>query len=155
RRRANSFAELAAISEGRPVTLTGAGEPERLVAARVTASFFPVFAVRPAGGRGFAESEENSPVAVLGYELWQRRFASDPEIAGKSIVLDGRAHTVAGVMPRGFAYAEHQDLWLPLAVESMQRWGRRAHVLDVVGRLRPEAATAQASAEMRAVADGI
>src|SRR5581483_3111085 len=151
RSRSREFLHLAAIFDGRPVTLTGASEPERLIAARVSASFFPAMGAAPQLGRPFSAAEETAPVAVLSHDLWARRFASDPAIAGRAIVLDGRAHTILGVMPESFRYPAGQDLWLPLAVEGMERWGRRAHVLDVVGRLRPGASPASAARELSAI----
>ena len=158
RQQGRCFESLAAVFDGRPVNLTGTSEPERLIAARVSADFFSVMRVPALHGRTFSREEDRpgaSPVVVLSYGLWQRRFGSDPGVVGKTVVLDGRGHTVVGVMPPQFCYLAGQDAWLPLAVEGIEGWGRRAHVLDVAGRLRQGITVEQADSEMRALAGRI
>ena len=94
RRRAQTLAEVAAWSEGQ-VNLTGSdAEPERVDAATVTANTFSTLGASPMLGRTFTAKEDvpNGPnVAVIGFGLWHRRFASDPSIVGKSILINGRA----------------------------------------------------------------
>src|SRR5207247_450512 len=87
------------------VNLTETGEPEKLTGAFATADFFKVFSVRPILGRTFLPGEDSAgreKVVVLGYGLWERRFASDRGIVGRKIVLGGEPFEVIGVMPRGF-----------------------------------------------------
>jgi hypothetical protein len=88
-------------------SLTGAESPERLGGAVVTPSVFQVLGVNPVEGRTFLE-EEGRPasdrVVMLSHSLWNRRYGGDPDIVGQAIVVDGRPHTVVGVMPTGFDF---------------------------------------------------
>ena len=87
--------------------LTGTDRPERLLAAEVSHTLFPVLRVTPLIGRNFTQDEDepgSEPVAILSYRLWQRRFGADPDIAGGIISLDGVSYTVVGVMPHDFLY---------------------------------------------------
>ena len=94
---------------------------ERVPAAAVSASLFPVLGVAPALGRGFREGEDRvgaPPVAVLSHLLWQRRFGGDRAVVGRRVTVDGREHEVVGVMPRGFAWPSSQtELWYPDAFD--------------------------------------
>src|SRR5215218_10068211 len=87
------------------VNLTAAGaEPERVVGSFVTSSFFTVVGAEPARGRAFLAEDDaqgGGQVALLGHDLWQRRFGADPEIVGKSLTFNGEPYTVVGVMPAG------------------------------------------------------
>jgi len=125
-------------SEG---TLETAEEPERIAMAAVTRDFFGTLGVPPMIGRPFAEDEDRTrrpTVAVISHALWQRRFAGDPAIVGKSVVLNGLSRTVVGVMPQHFDYPTSQtDLWLPMArfnMDSLQDRGN--HYLFAVGRVQ-------------------
>ena len=131
--------------------LTAIEEPERLRGALVTASLFPTFATPPVLGRAFTEAEQNERVVVLSHSLWQRRFASDRAVLGRSIALNGRPHTVVGVMPPGFAFPEAiTELWAPLVPE--EGMNRGYHLLNVVARLKPGATIEQSRAELTAIA---
>src|SRR5581483_10941018 len=112
-RRTRAFEQIATFSE-ESVALTGAGDAIRVPAALVTSTLFPVLRTSPAIGRTFTSQEQD--VAVLGDALWRSRFAADPNIVGKTIVIDGSPRTVVGVMPAGFAFPNNIELWLPLAV---------------------------------------
>ena len=144
------FEDLAALS-GRTPTLTGAGDPERLEAAAVTANYFRVLGVEPALGRSFAPDEErpgNHRAAVLSHGLWQERFGGDPLAVGRSITLDGEPFTVVGVAPAeavlpGAAVA----LWTPLAATELEMIRGRHNAL-VVGRLAPGVSLTRSQAEM-------
>jgi putative ABC transport system permease protein len=134
--------------------LTGNGEPERLAGARVSADLFPLLGVTPVLGRTFTPDEDQfgkPRVALVSEALWERRLGSDRDLARRPLVLNGVAHAVIGVVPRGFRLPE-ADVFVPLALEpfAVTQPGNRA--LTVVGRLRPGAAAVQASAEMNAIA---
>jgi putative ABC transport system permease protein len=134
------------------VTLTGAGDPARLNAAVVTPELTGVLGVAPALGSGFAPDdgkEGREPVVLLSDRLWHDRFADDPRIVGKTVTLDGVAHTVIGVMPRGFDFPQHTMLWQPGAVVIDPHNSRMA---PVVGRLRPGVTVQQARAELASLA---
>lgn len=126
------------------IHLTGSGEPERLTGVPVTQTFFPLLGVRPQVGRFFDESESrfNAPgTALLDYRFWQRRFAGDRGIVGKSIVLDGKAVTVVGVLPESFDFeatfipGRRVDLFLPFPLSP--ETNRQGNTLPQ--RLRPQA----------------
>src|SRR5262249_20110628 len=92
-------------------------------------------------------------VAILGYGLFESRFGSDPGVVGRTILLDGVAHTVVGVMPRGFRFPDPDDLlWVPLGLSPEQLAKHDSHYLRVVGRLRPDATLVRAQQEMNAIA---
>src|SRR5262249_54706823 len=101
RERATAFEDLAAFADVR-ANLTGSGDPEELTMQVVTAGFFQILGAPPLLGRTFSEAEANdpeAPVVVLSHALWQRRFGGDPGIVGRTILLNGAAQTVIGVMP--------------------------------------------------------
>jgi putative ABC transport system permease protein len=139
------------------VNLTGAGaEPERVVGAFVTSSFFPVLGIQPVRGRAFTPEDDaqgGGQVALLAHELWQRRFGADPEIIGRSLTFNGEPYTVVGIMPAGFRYPTiAPDVLLPAQKWPNYKVARSAHNNWVVGRLKPGVTREAAEAELRAVA---
>lgn len=158
---AHSFSGVAAYYDLIPASVGGRGEPERVWGQSATANYFDVAQLHMALGRGFLPSEEKQPVVVLGYRLWQRRFAADPAIIGKTVALSGKPFAVVGVAPRDFHGLEqilNPQFWIPLgelgelSPSVPDRTRRDWHWLSVVGRLRPEVTKQQADAELRALA---
>ena len=120
-------------------TLTGHGEPESILGYRFAAGFFETLGVAPALGRTFSAEDDRPgapPVVVLSHRLWQRRLGGDPGVVGKALTLSGRAHTVIGVMPRGFVHPPTVELWVPLALEPAAIENPRARFVRTVARLR-------------------
>ncbi|MFZ0962576.1 MAG: ABC transporter permease [Terriglobia bacterium] len=161
RDQARSFSGAAAYYELLPASIGGQGEPERVWGQATTSNYFDVAQLRMMLGRGFARDEERLPVIVLSQRLWQRRFASDPAILGKSITLSGRPFTVVGIAPaefRGLDLILDPQFWVPLgnleqlAPSVPNRASRESHWLAVVARLRPGAARTQAAAELSTLA---
>jgi putative ABC transport system permease protein len=114
----------------------GGGEAVEVHADPVSASLFPLLGAAPAVGRAFTESDAPNTV-VLSERVWRTRFAGDPEIAGKSIRMNGLEYAVAGVMPRDFAFPDWADLWIPkgpLMGDELTNPVR--HALGFVARLR-------------------
>lgn len=146
-------AVAAAVVES--VTLSRDSGAERVLAGRVSASFFDVFRQAPARGRVFLPAEDQpgrNQVVVLSHRLWTSQLAADPEIVGKTIVLDGRPHDVIGVMPASFDFtADSEALWIPIAFTPDQRARRDEHYLDVYARLRPGVTIERARQEMAAI----
>ena len=137
-------------------SLTGDGQPEQLSGKKVTANFFDVLGVQPAVGRPFTAEEDKAqtPVVVLGYSLWQRRFGSDESLVGRSILLNGVQTKVVGVMPQGFFFGDRKnsDYWVPMAF-TPEQWARRqSHFLTVVARLKPGVTRQQSQKDMERVA---
>jgi putative ABC transport system permease protein len=116
------------------------GDARQLSATRASASFMPTFGARPILGRAFTEREEGpSPatVVMISYGLWASSFASDPNIIGKTLSLNGAPHTVIGVMPRGFTQPGSTDIWLPFDIPANQRTLiSGARQLNIFGRLQ-------------------
>ena len=147
-----SFAHVAGFSLG-TVTLTGTGDPLRLVASWGTSEFFSVLGTEPFLGRVFSTQEQqagHTQVVVLSYKLWQNRFGSNPEIVGSSVLLNGDSSVVVGVMPRDFNFpSEDVDVWQPLAISpASSNLGN--HYLNLVGDLK-QATLDQARAEMKTI----
>src|ERR1700760_2042725 len=117
RDRAKSFSGLAAYNELVPASIGGNGEPERIWGQAATANYFDVTQMHMTLGRGFLANEEHAQVIVLGYRLWQHRFASDAAIIGKTITLSGHPYTVVGVAAPGFHGLDSildPQYWVPL-----------------------------------------
>jgi putative ABC transport system permease protein len=117
RSQAKSYAEMAAVAD-LPASLSDkAGAPETYGGTRVSANAFHLVHQKPILGRDFALSDETpgaAPVVILSYSLWERRYGKDPAILGQTVRLNRVPTVVIGVMPRGFAFPQRQDLWVPL-----------------------------------------
>jgi predicted permease len=146
------FSGIAATHFTGEYTLTGAGIPERIPGMSVSASFFPVLGVELAHGRSFA-SEEDRPggqrAAILSYGLWQSRYAGNPRILGRSIILDDKDYSIVGVLPASFKFPTQgmqPQVFLPLAAPSNAR--SEIWFLDVIARLKPGVTLAKAVADL-------
>jgi len=158
----HSFSEIAAFHDN-STTLTNGGTAQILEGHVVSSDFFRVLGTHPAIGRDFLASDENPGqyTVMLSHELWQNTFGSRPDIAGKSITLDGKSYTVAGVMPEGFSFPIQStvpQLWLSLATDAFDpdddtpmTKQRGAHLLDVIGRLKPGVTVAEAHADLSVI----
>jgi predicted permease len=148
--------ESMVATHKRQLTLSGAGEPERVRQLAVSAGFFELFGVAPLAGRGLLPEEDvpgRELVAVLSHGFWQRRFAGDPAVIGRSIVLDDRSYLVAGVMPPDLhPLLGEVDLWSPIAFTAEQRQAHGAHFLAAVGRLAPGVSIEAARDDMSRIA---
>lgn len=133
-----SFETMGAF-HGADATLTGDGDAENLAAYKVTPEFWSVLAVRPLVGRTFdaTEDREHRAVVVISHGLWQRRYAGNRDVVGRSMLLNGIAHEIIGVMPEYFRYPGG-DVWLPAQLADATT-GRDSNYLSVVARLRPGA----------------
>jgi predicted permease len=141
----------------------GTGEPERIVAARASASMFPMLGVSPLIGRTYTEAEDKSRarVVLLSYGLWHRRYAANPKIVGQTVDLNRVPYTVLGVMPKGFVFPlsgpdgndSPADLWVPMAFtqQELTGWGNMFNN-SVLGRLKPDVTIAQAQVEANLIA---
>lgn len=142
---------------------THAGAPERVSGMVVTANLFSTLGVEAQLGRAFVFGEDESGrprVVVLSHDLWTRRFASDPKIVGRSVVLNGQSYSVVGVMPAsflfdrgeglpgGFDFSPEVELWVPFQIPATDR----ANYLLTVARIRSGLTFSQAQAQMEIVA---
>jgi len=135
----------------------GNGEPERLLAARISANSLAVLGVSPMLGRGFTEKEDevgNERMVLLAEPFWRRRFGADPSIVGRSIRLSGVPHEVVGVMAANFPYPERPyDLWVPLTVNPLEMTRQiPAFGLRSIARLKPGVSIAEAQSQMDVIA---
>jgi predicted permease len=124
-RHTRSFDGMALVS-GMPLNLTGAGDPQRLNAARVSPSLFSMLGVQAQLGRTFL-AEEDVPgrdhVVLLEDRLWRTRFGADPGIVGRRLVLDGEPYEVVGVLPPTFSFPRISQLYaMSVAEERPQIW---------------------------------
>jgi putative ABC transport system permease protein len=156
RARAGSFEELVTYSNTY-FNLTEGDQPERVTGARVTPNFFKALGVKPERGRAFLPEdgeEGRNAVVLVKHSLWERRFGSDPSLVGRSISLDGKPHTVVGVMPKDFEFPMNgSELWAPIAFTPKEASNHYLHYLQVFGLLKPGATVEQAQAEMTAIAE--
>lgn len=153
-----SFSDLAAKQYSN-FNLAEGGEPERVVGARVSASFFDIFGTRPLQGRVFRPDEDvpgHEQVVVLSHRLWKRRFGADPGMLGKDLRLSGSPYEVIGIMPASFDFtANSEELWVPIAFTPERKAMHDEHYLTVVGRLRDGVTLAQAQQDVAAIALGL
>ena len=149
------FTDMAALRYA-SAAFTGDQAPEQAFGRGVTPNFFDVVGVQPAMGRPFTIQEDvaRSKVVVLGYDLWQRRFAGNPSIVGRSVLMDGEATTVIGIMPRGFFFPDHETAyWVPAAFTPKNIAQRDHHFLEVVARMRPGVTRERAQQDMNVIAN--
>jgi predicted permease len=137
--------------------LSDTGQPERIIGARATWGFFGVFDMPPARGRVFTRDEDRpgrEQVVVLSNRLWTRRFGADPSVVGKELKLNGRPYEVIGIMPAAFDFtAQSEELWVPIAFTPERRAEHDENYLQVYGRLKPDARSAETLAELQANAE--
>jgi predicted permease len=148
--RVTSFQDVAWSRDG-IFSVTGDGEPESIIGYRFSPNMLDVLGVQPAIGRSFRPEEDHpgAPgVVLLSDPLWKRRYGADPQILGRSLMLDGQAHTVIGVMPSNFTHPQRAELWVPIALTPELAARRDVQVLRLVGRLKPGVTHEEAMAEL-------
>src|SRR5689334_20674216 len=155
-RNARSFSEAGAF-DTYSYSLTGYGAPERVVGAAVSAGLLHELGSAPALGRGIRPDEdrpEGERVVILSDGLWRRRFQGDPSIVGRSMVVNGEAHTIVGVMPPTFRFpTASPELWVALErqIQPVEMRWRGSHYLTVIARLRDGVSIEAARAELGAM----
>lgn len=147
--------------------LTSDGEPERIDGATITSNFMSLLGANAQLGRTFqADDDEyqDRSVVLISEGLWQRRFAADRKVIGRTITIDETPHTIVGVMSPGFQFPERSELWVlgrnrgavPTSLISQvpsNDWvhERDAHFIRVIGRLRPGVSLSQAQSDIAAI----
>ena len=160
-----SFSQVAAY-ESDGFNLTGAGQPSRVNAAKISASAFPLLGVSPVLGRTFTEDEDRSgaeKVVVLSYGLWRRSYSADEKVLGRTVKLDEQPYTIVGVMPDSFRFpfdgaplSEMADLWVPIAFDpSRLAPENRTNEFGVglIGRLKTGVTLTQAQKDAEGIAN--
>lgn len=153
--------EQVAIALGGNFNLTGQGDPERVGAIRVSSNLLPMLGAHPALGR-LLTPDEDSPgrpsTAILTDGMWSRRFGRDPQIIGKSILINGQAYEVVGVLQQKFSLpqetlpllygTEQAEIFLPLPLDAGAAQVRDHEDYNIIGKLKPGVSISQAQAEM-------
>jgi predicted permease len=151
RRETRSFQGLAAW-RSRDFTLVGSGEAERLPGRLVAPELFPLLGASAERGRTLLPEDAEAgrdAVVVVSHGFWRRRMGSTPDVVGRSLVLNGQAHAIVGVMPASFAYPPGGvEVWAPLTFSDADRSDRTRLRLAVVARLAPGASLEGARTEL-------
>lgn len=144
-------------------SMTGGGAPEQVAGSRVSTNLFPMLGAEASLGRTFV-AEDARPgreqIAILSHQTWERRFGSDPDIVGKSTLLNGNIYNIVGVMPedfqfphRSFPFADRAEVWIPLALDPQEITTRGgSHNILALAKLRPGVSLEQAQANMDTLA---
>jgi putative ABC transport system permease protein len=161
REQTNVFEQLGAFQYELLNLTSGSGEPEAILGASVTSNLLPLLGVKPALGRTFTSDEGQpggNPVLVATHDLWRRRFASDPSVVGKTLILSGKSYTLVGVMPKGFQFyilssrgfklPVSIDCFTPLVIDGQMASLRGVHDFNVIGRLKEGITVKQAQREL-------
>src|SRR6266700_612044 len=154
--RNHCFSSMGAAMQ-RSFNLTGRGEPERARGASIMADYLTTLGVKPILGRGFTNTEDRPggpAVALISYGRWQKHFVGDPSIIGQTLNLEGRSHTIIGVMPPGFDLPAAAEIWVPLQtdIDSLPLVDRAAPLYEVVAKLRSGVSIEKADAESKSIA---
>jgi predicted permease len=151
-REQNTTFEDIGVYTGDSLSVTGAGEPEHVRGLDVTDGTLPILGVKPAVGRLFTRRDDSPgtpQTVVISYEYWRTKFGGSNSVVGRSIVVDGKAREIIGVLPKGFHFLDREDaaLYLPM------QWDRSKTKLGNfsfpgVARLKPGVTLTQVKADM-------
>src|SRR3954452_14690604 len=152
-----SFEMMAAYLNGSTVNVTDNGKPQRYTGAYVTDRFLSILGTPPMLGRDFTPRDNTvgaEKVAIIGYGIWQRDFGGSPQIVGKSVRINGKPAVIVGVMPKGFAFPQNEELWLPLYSEFPPKARKDPANVNpsLIGLLKPGVSPDQATAEFTTLA---
>lgn len=158
---ADAFESIGAFGGTHTQTLTGVGRPARVATSSATDNLFPMLGVRPAAGRLFEPTDDDSHV-LISHGFWQGRFGGAEDVLGRSFILSDQPKTVIGVLPRDFALHAPRHLglptdigvWIPIRrfLGSPGAPDRTAHWMTVVARLAPGVPLDEARHQLDAVA---
>jgi len=149
KRQTDIFETLSVESTTRAATEAGA-TLARVSGKLVSSDYFQVFGVKLQLGRGFTRGEDQpgaAPVVVLSHAFWQARFASDPSVLNRDLMLDGEPHKIIGVLPAGSFDRDEAVFWKPL-IFARDQMNRGQHWLNPIGRLRAGVSLEEAQAKM-------
>ncbi len=162
-----SFSSIA-VYRDRTLALVDEKEAQSVRGQKVSGEFFDVLGIRPTLGRGFTRADEQPGggpggfKAILNYSFWQSHFNRAEDVIGRVLMLDGRPHTVIGIMPQGFQFPIQTDsieMYITHAEDAATPDGstpytqqRGSHSLLGIARLKPGVSFAQANAELRTIA---
>ena len=156
RDRNRTFSAVAKYAAG-VTSVGGEGEPTRQTVAAVSRDFFEVLGVQPTLGRSFGPDDARigaAPTVVVSHGYWVRSLGSSRSLSALPLRIQGRGYQIVGVMPRGFQFPAHADLWVPVELDPENR-SRTSHNYHAIGRLRDGVREEQASADMSVIARDI
>ena len=158
RNQSQSFTDMA-VFDGMSTTLTGSEGTEQIIGASMSPNMLPLLGIQPVKGRAFSAAEvdeQKQPQILISHRFWQTRFGGSNEAIGATLVVNGVASQIIGVLPPDFRVATlDADVWTPRAMSGGGRARPAAagpETWSVIGRLRPHVTIAQAQAEMNAIA---
>jgi putative ABC transport system permease protein len=155
REQSRSFESLSAW-EGENFNLSDEGNPESVLGTKTFANLLQVLGIQPVLGRAFRPDDDQAgatPVALLSYGLWQRRFGGETNILGKTLTVDGKAITVIGIVPGNQAVPFNKfELWIPFALDAQRANSHGDRFLRTIGRLKPGITLKQAQTELAGIA---
>lgn len=150
----HSFERMAAFTFHQ-FNLAGRGGAEHVAGMRVSSGFFAALGVKPAVGRDFSPPEDRpgaAPAAIISTRLWKDRFASNPNILGEPVTLEGVDYAIVGVLPAGFRFWLDGDVYIPIAEDVPAiLMERSVHGIGGVARLKPGVSLATAQSELDAI----
>ena len=151
-RAARSFSEMAAFVDlPTGFNLTGDGQPQRVEARYATSGLFPMLGIHAVAGRTFTPEEDKpgeAPVILASHALWQSRFGMDPNVIGRTVMLDGHGYTLVGVLPATFRLAPATDIWMPVGQYGDDLTSHLHHEFNILARLKSGVTIGQAQAEL-------
>ncbi len=156
RDRNRTFQAMAKYADG-VTSVAGTAEPTRTTVASVSRDFFKVVGVQPSLGRGLTADDTHvgaGPVVVVSHRYWTLSLGSSEALSTFRLRIEGRAYSVVGVMPAGFAFPANVDIWGPAELEP-ENTSRTSHNYLAIGRLREGVSVAQAAADVSAIAKDI
>jgi len=149
-----SFSGLAAYANGVATVGDEGRAPDRFTAAYVTANAFPLLGLAPSLGRlpsADADRPGGETVVLLGSDAWRQRYGSDPQILGRSVLVNGSPATVVGIIPERSGFPSTASVWLPIGQLPDLKPDRSARTLNVIGRLRDGASEEAARSETETI----
>src|SRR6266851_10112980 len=136
-RNQNHVFERVGVYNRNSYNLTGYGDAERILTAQMSADLFSALRVNAAIGRVFTNEEDKpggTPVVVLSYGLWQRRFGRQSSILNQPLMLNGKSYTVIGVTPQDYQFPSRVEMWVPAGQLSGEAvWQQRANHNGLIG----------------------
>jgi putative ABC transport system permease protein len=145
---------MAAFTERSLTIADGSSDPERFLGSPASWTLFHLLGTPPIEGRNFAADDDKpgaEPVVLLGYGIWERRYQKDRSVIGRAININGRPHTVIGVMPPKFMFPQNSKLWVPISAYQ-ETAARNERGLQVFARMKPGISMHQADADLQGLA---
>jgi predicted permease len=146
--------DIAGSTSG-TINISGEDRAERVAGTWITANAFGILRVRPVLGRGLLPGEDKpggAQVAVLSYDLWQKRFGGRPDVLNTTVRANGIPYTIVGVMPEKFEFPQNSKIWLPFQGDPLVGKRGQTQSLETFGRLKPGVTIDQASADFASIA---